>query len=143
MWHRLLLCAVGIVTHAYLDRTHALDVIQRWKPQSVGGHLVSPAGAAQYARARILLERPDSGAFASVDDEDSLHVFVVQHRRQRTPLSRAEVILHAVLWHSPHATRTRRFRDFCEWHRATFPKSVLLGDGLADLQDLANWLNAQ
>ena len=33
-----------LLPHLHLDRAHAIDVLKRWKPQRIGGYVVSITG---------------------------------------------------------------------------------------------------
>lgn len=114
-------------SHLYLERKDAIDVLQRWKPQSIGGHLVSVTGAQEYTRARLQLERTDRGAFAVVDDNNEIDLFVVAHHSVQN-----RTTLHAVMWHSPCVDKHVRFRNLHLWYTHTFPGCALVERGLTD-----------
>ena len=116
--------------HLCLHRTHAIDLLKRWKPQRIGGRMVYVTG--EYTRARLQLEPADRAAFAFVDDNNELDLFVVAHRSNRTELC-------AVAWHSPRVHKCSRFCNLRRWYSQTFPHCTLEASALADRDDQRAW----
>lgn len=123
-----LLLAAATVPHAHLDRAAALSLVPRWRPQVVGGGLVSTVGVTRYAFARIHLEGARGSALVGADLD--LYLATVEPGTTR---------LVEVLWTARDAdARLARFRALRAWHARRFPDAALVAE-LRDADDAALW----
>ena len=126
----LLAAAAATPPHAYLDRAAALSLVARWRPQVVGGDIVSVmGGVTRYTFARIHLEGAGGSALLGAD----LDLFLATVEPGATRL-------HDVLWTTHDAeSRRARFGALRAWHARRFPDAALVGDALREADDLALW----
>jgi hypothetical protein len=125
----------NVVPHTVFDHAATASLVNKWKPQVVGGQLTSLTGVHQYARARIGLERGGASTLGILDDEFNL--FVVS---QSTP--NVTVVTNA-LWASPDVDKVARFRRLRQWHEYHFLSATISGAEMENDEDRAMWLLSQ
>lgn len=117
--------------HGYLNRVDAISILGKWKPQVVGDSLVSLTGVSAYTRARIALEN-DLSSGGIVSPSMDLFVASFENNPRMTRLL-------VVMWSSPEAPKTERFRDLRRWYDAEFPDSCVSGDSIEEDEDRTLW----
>ena len=107
--------------HGVLPRTESVMFLKLWKPviwdSGESFHIQNIENLKRYTTARILMERPDTFVFCSLDAGLSLSICCEQNAHHKRLLS---------LQYPGHMSRLEEMEEsFSEWHRSQFPNVFL------------------
>tara|TARA_B100000683_G_C12504140_1_gene558532 strand:+ start:1486 stop:1917 length:432 start_codon:yes stop_codon:yes gene_type:complete len=132
----LSLAVGGCVIHGTLTPGQAREVSHRWRPNAQpldnGDVMLNPVAAANYARARVAIERCSHAVVSASDADGSLSMFILQEREESHQIT-------AVLWNtSLRQQRARIMYDLDHWYRTHLGAKLLVTPSLSS-EDVEDW----
>jgi hypothetical protein len=139
MMHILTLGAVAYM-HVFLSPDDAISFARRWRPQNVGGHVVSVTGIKRYTRTCIHLHSDMcTGAVVQLSDDGKSCLYVL-HRNVSTENENGEeryggrdVHVASILWQKEERMLFH-IKALRLWYSECFRNEILGGTLLDDIE---------